>query len=100
MMKIHPHIQKLVDTQTRNVVRLEAIRSQVFFADIKVAFKWGDTPTERPVGDYPTAAAKFYAYVAFHTEIRPPITTAYYSESANSRHHTMITNSSDNRQDV
>ena len=68
MMKIHPDEQEFVDAQTRDVVRFEAIGSQVFLLDIEVAFKWRNAPSERPFRDYRAAASKFYAYVAFHTE--------------------------------
>jgi hypothetical protein len=100
MIKIHPYVQEFVDAQTRDVVRFEAVGSQVFLANIEVAFKWRNAPSERSVGDHRAAAAKFYAYVAFHTVKRPPEATAYYSESAIGRHHMKITNSSDIPQEV
>jgi hypothetical protein len=85
MMKIHPHVEKFVDAQTRNVIRFEAVSSQVFFLDIEVAFKWRYAPAEWSVGYYRTAAAKFYAYVFqlsdsrfSHAEYRPATATTYY----------------------
>ena len=63
MIKIHPHVEKFVDAQTRNIIRFESVSSQVFLSDIEVAFEWRYAPAEWSIGDHRTAAAKFYAYV-------------------------------------
>ena len=62
---IHPHIEKLIDTQTRDVVRLEAISLELFSGNIEVSFEWCDTPTQWSIRDHFAAAAKLYAYI-FH----------------------------------
>ncbi len=68
VVKIQPHIEKLIDAKSGDEISSEAFRTQVLLAYIKVAFKWRNAPTQRTFGDYSTAAPKSNSYISiFHT---------------------------------
>ncbi len=69
VVKIQPHIEKLIDANSRDKIGLEAFRTQVFPAYVEIAFKRCNAPPKRALRDYRTTAAKFNSHVSiFHTE--------------------------------
>ena len=48
-LQIHPHIQKLVNTQAGKEVDPKAVCFQIFPGNIEVALEWRYAPPQRPI---------------------------------------------------
>lgn len=50
--QIEPDVKEFVDAEPRDPIRSQALRPQIFSADVEISFKWRDAPkSEWALGD-------------------------------------------------